>query len=328
MRYNYYGDIMNNIIDYLLWRGDILVKNNFNQVDSLILARFSYLDLNGIDNNTIESIYNKMKNYKIDKFRSSMDKDLIKELGNSRRFKDMLVTDYVRIDDKNTEKQFCAVTIHLSIKEMYISFMGTDNSINGWKDDFNMSFMDNVSCQVEAKSYLNDIANKYKDKKIIIGGHSKGGNIAIYSAITSSNKIKDRIIKIYNFDGPGFSKNIINKYRDKKIISKIVSYIPESSIIGRMLNHVEKILIVKSYKKGIMAHNVYSWNIIRDDFIYSDKNTIISEDIDYTLTEWLENTSDKERKIFVNTVFEILNSSEVDTFKDIIKNFLRVYLKY
>lgn len=313
---------MGNIIDYLIWRGDIFLKNNFNQIDALILARLSYLIFYKIDfaEDNIENTYNQMKNIPLCDYRCSDDKKLIQELSQSRRFKDMVISDYIKIDDKKLEKQFVAITIHLSNKELFISFMGTDNSINGWKDDFNMSFMDNVSCQIEGRKYLNMIANKYPNKKIYLGGHSKGGNISIYSFITSSDEIKDRIIRVYNYDGPGFSKNIISEYYDKKTFSKIISYIPESSIVGRMLDHAGDVRIVKSSKKSIMAHNVYSWNIIRNDFVYVNKNTSMSEDIDRTITEWLENTTEDKRKIFVNTIFEILSSTEVDTFKDIIKS--------
>ena len=310
---------MGNIIDYINWRGDII--NNFNQIDALVLARLSYLIFSKISfsSDTIENISKKMETISLNDFRCPLDKELILCLGQSLRFKNMIISDYVRKDDKKLEKQFEAITIHLSDKEMFISFMGTDNSINGWKDDFNMSFMDNVSCQIEGKNYLNKIAKKYPEKEIYVGGHSKGGNVSIYACMTSS-KIKKRIIKVYNFDGPGFSKNIIDKFYDEILMKKVITYIPESSIIGRMLNHIETVKIVKSSKKSIMAHNVYSWNIMRDDFVYSDKTTAMSEDFNNTLSEWLENTSEEKRKIFVNTIFEILNSTEVNTFKDIIKN--------
>ena len=316
---------MANINDYLMWRGDIPLnsKFKFNEVDSMILARFSYLLFDKIKMSkveTIESIADKMKDIPETEFRYNGDKELIVNLGKSTRFKDMIVTDYVRNNDKETEKQFCAVTIHLSDTQLYISYIGTDNTIYGWKEDLNMSFMDNVPCQIAGKEYARKIARKYEDKKIRIGGHSKGGNVAIYSAITVSKEIQKRIIKVYNYDGPGFNESIIEKYGNSAIIKKIETYIPQDSIIGRILNHKEKITIALSNQKGIFQHDLYSWQVVRDDLVRLEQNTQISEDIDETLTDWLETTTPQQRQIFVDTVFELFYSTDVETFREISTN--------
>ena len=317
---------MSNINDYLLWRGDIPItsKFKFNEIDSMILARFSYLVFEKIkmdEKETIKSIYKKMKDIPNEDFRYNGDKELITYLGQSNRFKNMEITDYVKTNEKATEKQFCAITIHISDKEMYISYIGTDNTIYGWKEDFNMSFMDNVPCQIEGKEYAEKIAKKYPNKNIRIGGHSKGGNVAIYSAITIPTDIQNRIIKVYNYDGPGFSKNIIDKYGNDKVIDKIETYIPQDSIIGRILNHKEKITISLSNEKGILQHDIYSWQVLRDDLIKSKQNTEVSENIDKTLTDWLETTKPEQRKIFIDTVFEIFYSTDANTFGEISRNF-------
>lgn len=317
---------MSNINDYLLWRGDIPItsKFKFNEIDSMILARFSYLVFEKIKMNekeTIKSIYEKMKDIPNEDFRYNGDKELITYLGQSNRFKNMEITDYVKTNKKAIEKQFCAITIHISDKEMYISYIGTDNTIYGWKEDFNMSFMDNVPCQIEGKEYAEKIAKKYPNKNIRIGGHSKGGNVAIYSAITIPTDIQNRIVKVYNYDGPGFSKNIINKYGNDKVIDKIETYIPQDSIIGRILNHKEKITISLSNEKGILQHDIYSWQVLRDDLIKSKQNTEVSENIDKTLTDWLETTKPEQRKIFIDTVFEVFYSTDANTFGEISKNF-------
>lgn len=317
---------MSNINDYLLWRGDIPICSNakFNEVDSMILARFSYLRFDKITMNskeTIGSISNKMKELKNEEFLYNGDKELITNLGKSERFKNMLVTDYVKVNDKEAEKQFGAVTIHISNKEMYISYIGTDNTIYGWKEDFNMSFMDDVPCQISGKEYAEKIASKYPNKKMRIGGHSKGGNVAIYSAITLPKETQNRIIKVYNYDGPGFSKEIINKYGSNKVIKKIETYIPQDSVIGRILNHKEKITISLSTEKGIYQHDIYSWQVLGSDMIKSEKNTRMSEDINKSITEWLETTTTEQRKIFIDSIFELFYSTDADTFGDMSKSF-------
>lgn len=317
---------MANIKDYLLWRGDLPInrKFKFNEIDSMILARFSYLlfdKINIAPKEKIASISEKMKDIDNEQFLYNGDKELITYLGKSKRFKDLYVTDYIKINDREIEKQFAAITIHISNREIYISFIGTDMTIYGWKEDFNMAFMDNVPCQISGKEYLERIAKKYPNKKILIGGHSKGGNVAIYSAITTQEKIQKRIIKVYNYDGPGFNKNIINKYGNDIIMNKIETYIPQDSIIGRLLSHNEKTTVVLSTEKGILQHDIYSWQVLKDDLIKLEKNTETSEVIDRTLTDWLETTTVEQRKAFVDLVFELFYSTDADTFIEISKSF-------
>ena len=221
---------MANINDYLKWRGDIKISKDypFNEVDSMILARFSYLLFSKIKMNKIETIGNislKMKDFPDNEFLYNGDKELITNLGTSLRFKNLKVTDYVENNNKAREEQFGAITIHLSLKELYISYLGTDMSIIGWKEDFNMGFMDTVPCQIEGLDYLHKISLKYPSKKIRIGGHSKGGNVAIFAAITAPKRIQMKITKVYNYDGPGFSKEIIDKYENPDILKKIETYI-------------------------------------------------------------------------------------------------------
>lgn len=316
---------MANINDYLQWRGDIPInrKFKFNEIDSMVLARFSYLLFDKINISSKENIFSiseRMKDIANEEFLYNGDKELITYLGQSKRFKNMIVTDYVKVNDKAAEKQFAAITIHISNKEMYISYIGTDATIYGWKEDFNMAFMENVPCQVLGKEYAEKIAKKYPYKKIRIGGHSKGGNVAVYSAMTVSEKVKKKIIKVYNYDGPGFNKNVINQFKNDEIVEKIETYIPQDSIIGRLLSHKEKKTVVLSVEKGILQHDIYSWQVLKDDLIKLDKNTTISEDIDRTVTDWLETTTLEQRKIFVDIIFELLYSTEANTFGEFSRN--------
>ena len=316
---------MANINDYLKWRGDLPICKDyeFNEVDSMILARLSYLIFDKIEmkeKETIGTATSKMKDFDNEMFLYNGDKELATNLSQSRRFKDLVVTNYVRNSDDEIEKQFGAITIHLPNNEMYISYIGTDSTITGWKEDFNMSFMENVPCQIAGKEYLENVASKYRWKKIRIGGHSKGGNVAIYSAITVSDKIKNRIVKVYNYDGPGFNKDILNKYVNEQIISNIETYIPQDSIIGRLLYHKEKMTVILSNEKGILQHDIYSWQVNKDDLVIIEKNTDASEDIDKTITEWIEQTTNEQRKILVDVVFELIYSTDANKFSDLSKD--------
>ena len=313
---------MSNINDYLIWRGDIPIVPGaeFNEIDSMILARFSYLLFDRInlqEQETIESISNKMKNFKNEEFNYNGDKDLITNLGQSLRFKNMITTDYVKNNNEKIEKQFSAITVHISENEMYISFLGTDKTILGWKEDFNLSFMKNIPAQIDGLKYVEKIAKKFPNKKIRIGGHSKGGNVAVYSAIESTKDIQDRIIKIYNYDGPGFDKKTVESNKNKDIIKKVRTYIPQDSIIGRILEHEEKYQVVQSIEKGIYQHDIYSWQVLGNKMIKEDKVTDSSELINETIREWLQDTTPEQRKIFFDGVFEIFYSTEARTFGEI-----------
>ena len=316
---------MPNINDYLIWRGDIKINPyvKYNEIDSMILARLSYLRFDKIEMKeemTIEEASNLMKDFDNDEFLYNGDKELITNLGQSSRFKNMIITDYEKNNDREAEKQFGAVTVHISDKEMYVSYIGTDCSIYGWKEDLNMAFMESVPCQVAGKEYLERVAKKYPNKKIRIGGHSKGGNVAIYAAITSSKEVQDRIVKVYNYDGPGLSKNTINQYMNDDILKKIETYIPQDSVVGRILYHKEKITVVLSKEKGIYQHDIYSWQIKQSEIITVEKNTETSENINTTIIDWLENTTPAQRKIFADSLFELFYSTDVNTFSDIKKS--------
>ena len=199
---------MPNIFDYMKWRDLPLKKVEFNEIDNLILSRVSYFPFDELikdeEKITLKEAYDRYQ--KINKkkeiiFLQKEDKDLFKILANSVRFSDTFISDYVNKINIEEEKQFSAITIFLQDDKIYVSYRGTDNTVIGWKEDFNMSFSNLVRSQVEAANYLNNIAKKYKNK-IIVGGHSKGGNLAIYASVFCKYKYKKRIIKVYNNDGP------------------------------------------------------------------------------------------------------------------------------
>ncbi len=316
---------MTNIHDYLLWRGDISISKEhpLSEVDSLVLARFSYLPLDKInikDGETIEALSKRLVSLKDKDFLYNGDKELATYIGDSSRFKNLLVTDYQKLDDKETEKQFGGVTIHLPNNELYVSYLGTDKTINGWKEDFNMAFMENVPCQITGLEYLENISKKYPNKKLRVGGHSKGGNIAIYASMLAGKSTKNKIMKVDNFDGPGLNNIILDKYQDEKIINKMETYIPQESIIGRLLNHKEKITICESNQKGILQHDIYSWHVFKNEFVKVDSNTKISEYVNNTVIEWLKNTTREQRGIFIDAIFEVFSGAEVDSFGEIVSS--------
>ena len=207
---------MANVCDYIKWRGDInFEQSKFNEIDNLILSRFSYFPFDKIiEENEIVTIKELSKRFqKQDVTKLPIlwkdDVDLFPLIGESKRFGELLATKYINKIDPEQEKQFAAITVLMPDDTIFISYRGTDNTIVGWKEDLNMSFKSHIASQLSAKKYLEMIAKEYSDKKIRIGGHSKGGNIAVYAATFVSQEIKDRIINVYNNDGPGFCDDVI-----------------------------------------------------------------------------------------------------------------------
>lgn len=310
---------MPNIMKYLEIRGDLTFKQDeLNEIDKIILARFSYLPFKEIKldrKDTIEDISTKMKDLSLDKFIWKADKEFIIKLGKSKRFKNLKVTDYKEIMDLQAEKQFAAVTIWLPHRLKYISFRGTDMSLVGWKEDFNMSFMKDIPSQKEGVKYLNNIGKKYFGK-LILGGHSKGGNIAVYSATFCEEKIKRKIIEIINADGPGFDKSIITTENYLNISERINTYIPQSSIIGRLLEHEDDYEIIHSTEKGLMQHDLFSWQIQGTRLKRIQNLTDESQFVNKVVREWLQNTTPEQRANFVNIIYDVLISTEAKDFND------------
>lgn len=318
---------MANVFDYLKWRGDLnLEKSSFNEIDNLILSRFSYFPFDNIIKEdevvTIKELSERFEKTDINPIHILWkdDKEFFPAMGKTERFGNMLATKYVNKIETEQEKQFSAITVLMPDDTIYVSFRGTDNTIVGWKEDFNMSFKSHIASQISAKEYLENIAEKFPNKKIRVGGHSKGGNIAIYASAFAKQEVKDRIINVYNNDGPGFCKDVIKTAEYQEIMPKTHTYIPQSSIIGRLMNHKEKYTIIESTQKGIMQHDLYSWQILGKEFITLPNVTNESEFIDKTIKEWLENVEPAKREQVINVIFEILNSTDAQTTKELRKN--------
>lgn len=310
---------MPNIIDYLKWRGDLTFKQDeLNEIDKIILGRFSYLPFKYITMekvDTIENIANKLENMDLEKFIWPDDKEFIEKLGKTKRYKNLLVTDYQEILDFEAEKQFSAVVIWLPKNYKYVSFRGTDSSLVGWKEDFNMSFLQHIPSQLESVKYLNEIGGKY-NSKLFIGGHSKGGNLAIYASMFCKERIKKKIVEIINADGPGFDETVFNTENCIKILEKVKTYIPQSSIIGRLLEHDEDYEIIYSTQKGIMQHDIFSWQINSTSLVRIKNLTNNSQFVNKVVRDWLKNTTPDQRKNFVNIIYDVLETTEAKSVHD------------
>ncbi len=314
---------MANIFDYIEWRGDLtLTKDEFNEIDNLILSRFSYFPFDEIikENEvvTIKELSERFQEKDISKMTILWEDDinLFPAMGESKRFGEMKVTRYVNKINIEQEKQFSAITIIMPDDTIYISYRGTDNTVIGWKEDLNMTFKSHIPSQIDAVTYLEEIAEEYPNK-LRIGGHSKGGNLAVYTAVFTNQDIKNRIINIYNNDGPGFNDEIIETKEYKEMIEKVNTYIPQASIFGRLLNHEEKYTVVKSTQRGVMQHDLYSWQLLGNEFICLKEVTNGSKFIDKSIKDWLEQIDMDKREQVIDIIFQVINTTNAETLSEI-----------
>jgi len=308
----------NTIFDYLQWRGDLtLDKSEFTIVDNLVLSVLSYVPFDGIVGEKFETngitIAEAQKRFSLLDastlpIRDPKDTELLKAVAESRRFGSMTLSGYVHKTDYAAEKQFSAITINTGDKMSFISFRGTDLTLVGWKEDFNMSFQTPVPSQEEAVRYLEAAAKRVRGK-MRLGGHSKGGNLAVYAAAFCANSVQKRILTVYNNDGPGFNAGIISMKGFTNVQERLFAFIPQSSIIGMLMEHNEQYTIVNSTQTGILQHDPYSWSVIGTDFIRVETVTNASLFIDKTVKEWIGKMDRSQRELFCDALFSVIGAS-------------------
>ena len=211
-----YNVRMSNILDYLAWRGDLsLTQDPFNSIDALVLSCLSYVDFTGVvpaEDNALITVEEASERFFTlhsaeelaqDKSFIRFAPDLLRAMARTDRFKNAYILNFVDDTDISRGIQFAAVEIDLSDGTAFISFRGTDDTVVGWKEDFNLSFM-TVPSEMEAVRYLRKVTDGRQDK-IRLGGHSKGGHLAIFAATTADPETASRIDHVYSFDGPGFN---------------------------------------------------------------------------------------------------------------------------
>lgn len=319
---------MPNIIDYMKWRSDIAFSQvGINDIDCLIFSELSYLPFEGVVPSIEEGKYIMLvdavhKFFNIHKSGISVGAiipdqiiGLFKHAGRTNRFSDVKMWGYVNDVDHSNEKQFSAICFTIEDGTTFVAYRGTDDSIIGWKEDFNMAIYTPIPAQKEAVDYLEKMHKKVKGP-IIVGGHSKGGNLAVYSSINASNSVKKRINKIYNFDGPGFKDDFISQ-NDIKTIDKIINILPENSIIGRIFDIIGRYEIVNSTNKGIMQHDAFSWSVMSCDFVYASEFTEQSDEFHIILKKWVSKMSKDEVVEIIETLHKVMTNSNVTALSDI-----------
>jgi hypothetical protein len=316
---------MADIFDYLLWRGDLTFeKSPFNPVDNIILSQLAYLPLDGIvpGPDTQAGITVALA---ADVFAEKLESNtsqgpvMFKEdpafmnaLGRADRFKNCILHSYVNRIDADLEEQFSAYCMkHNAVT--FVVYRGTDSTLVGWKEDFNMSFSEAVPAQLEAVSYLEKAAKKTRGA-LIPCGHSKGGNLAVYASASCSKKTRKRIAGVYSNDAPGFHRRFIESDGFREVRQRIHSFVPQTSIVGMLFERGNNYSVIKSSQTGILQHGLYSWEVTHNDMVRLDHVDQGSRFADKTMREWIGGMDYERRRQLAETLYGILNDAEIESF--------------
>ena len=318
---------MADVYEYLRWRGDVpFVADPFGEVDAMILSMLAYVELDGIvgsdgKEKTLREVYDEyFRDRTPDDVRADKDMQpksplLLEGMLNGGRFGDTTFSFYDDETDAGRDLQFCAVTFRLSDGTAFVAFRGTDSSLTGWREDFDLSFQSRTEGQIKAVSYLDRIGKALR-APLRVGGHSKGGNLAVYSSAFCSPAVRRRIRAVYSFDGPGFPRETVETEEYRAVIGKTVSFIPDTSLIGQLLISEAHREVVKSAAKGIGQHDALTWSIERNRFERTQLSTA-GEMIGRAVGEWIEKIDYDTRKSLTETIFSLFASTGADTFSEI-----------
>ena len=316
--------------DYLRWRGDLLfTQDSFNEVDNLLFCIVAYIDFRRIARLRSFDAADAMPIGDVcalltaeDEQRGLSPEDYIpvmRAMAATPRFRDVKMFAFEDSYDEEKVMQFSAVSFLLPDESVFVAYRGTDTTLVGWIEDFNMSFMTAVPAQLRATEYASEVANRVPQRSLRIGGHSKGGNLAAWAAIHLPEKLqKKRLLAAYNNDGPGFDASVLVSDGFVRVAEKIRTFIPESSVVGMLLEHTEDYTLIDSTTVSLLQHEPLSWNVLGNRFVYLGQRSEAAQLGDNVIREWLAGLSREERQEFVETLHQLLSAGgKIKTLEDI-----------
>ena len=290
----------------------------FCEGDDAVLAMLSYMDMSGLMEDGPLLLTELCERYLAEERGEQLltydAERLARNMARAMRYRELKVSDLKEFIDGNT--QFCAVCFHLPDGSCYAAFRGTDASVAGWKEDFSFAFLDETYGQRLAAEYLKELMERY-GAPFHAGGHSKGGNLAIYAAAKLPAEFKDRLVKVWSNDGPGFRKNVLDDPGFLEIKDKTVVIVPEASVVGMIMPTFYERLIVKSDGALFFQHLPDCWLIKGGSFVRSEGLSGFSGWTEESIQGWLDEMDDDERRLFIEAVFGVLEASGLKSFDEL-----------
>lgn len=316
---------MPNIQDHALAVGALgLEKRPFDALDSLVLTQLVYMPMEGLmdrgERPTVAQAWAFIREHvdfeRLDVFQKKRYR-LFECCAGLPRYRGWPMRDYVNAIDPAREMQFCACAFDLPGGERYIAFRGTDLTIAGWKEDLNMSFM-TVPSQKEAVDYVERQGRQ--GAALRLGGHSKGGNLAVYAGACVDPAVQERILRVYSFDGPGMDEETLRSPGYDRISARIESYIPQSSVVGMLLHYHPVYTVVRSASVGILQHDAMTWQVENGDFVRHDGLDMSGQITDKAIHDWLQGMDREQRRELVDTLYQVVDAAQAELVTDLIED--------
>ena len=312
---------MANIFDYLKdVAHDSFYDLPLNELDVLALTETTYLSFDNLVSTTPQRLLAlapqvpRESNMLTNKNRLQ----LLDELAQHKRFKNCKLSHFINDIDTELQKQFAAMTYRLTLDTYLIVFRGTDDSIIGWKEDFHLTYMKEIPAQKHALRYLKNFFAHHPKQKVILAGHSKGGNLAIYAASQIEQSLQNQITAVYTFDAPGLHKELTQSEGYQRIMDRTKVFIPQGSIIGMMLEiPANQIIVHSTALGGIAQHDTFSWQIENKHFVQLDKTNSDSQQVDTTFKEWVSTVPDEELQLYFDLFFGTILDAGISSINDL-----------
>ena len=315
---------MGNLLDYLSWRGDLsLGQVPFGPVDALALSALAYIPFDGLVGAAERPVplgqaaldWLALPPPRRGQRRRDSELELLRALAGSPRFSGMGLCCCADRFLPQEETQFAALAVLLGDGSAFLSFRGTDGTLVGWKEDFNLSFLNVIPAQRASAAYIEAFSASFPGP-MILGGHSKGGNLAVAGASMCPMAARDRIRTVYAFDSPGFTDYLLAQPGYQELRTRIRSFVPQSSVVGLLLDHEEPLAVVRSGQEGLFQHDLYSWQVAGPGFVLAEEITPGSRMLDRSLKNWLAGLTPRQRETVADTLYELLAGRDAKTLRE------------
>jgi len=312
---------MSNIFDYLTdVQYDSFYDLPLNELDILAFTELTYLPFD----NLLEQPINRLSDVatrvprETNMLTNKERLQLLDQLSQHKRFKNSKLSNFVNEVDTEQQKQFAAMTYRLDLDTYLIVFRGTDDSIIGWKEDFHMTYMKEIPAQKHAIEYLEEFFTQHPKQKVIVAGHSKGGNLAVYAASQIQSELQEKISSVYTYDAPGLQAHLTETTGYQDVITKIHRFVPQGSVIGMMLEVPDAPIVVKSTALGgIAQHSTFSWQTEDNHFVQLESISSESLQIKDTLKEWVDSVPDEELELYFDLFFGTILESGISSINEL-----------
>ena len=326
---------MSNLLDYIAWRGDLsFTVSPFNEVDNLLFSMLSFMDLEGIVPGHVQAGPVRLEESCQAYFAAhpegnsfgvlipEMTGELFRQAAACRRYREVYLTCYRNELDEDERKQFAAVTFLLPDNSLFAAYRGTDDTLTGWYEDFQLSFLSPTASQQAAVTYLEEVAGLFRGD-IRLGGHSKGGNLALYAAVQAKESIRRRILRAYSNDGPGFTEEFVRSAAYAAMEDKLLTLLPQSSIVGMLLEQSGPYEVVRSTHMRLLQHDPFSWQILGPSFVHMPALEAEAIEGGERIRQWLVQMSPEDRRVFTEVFFHVLEAGNAKTLTDLTEGNLK-----